>query len=52
MALDENEDERRALVEHLSQRGYASAQVDSSLAGHYLIDYGHQARPWYRSWWW
>ncbi|AGL83489.1 glycosyltransferase [Pseudomonas protegens] len=45
VALGENEDERRALVEHLSQRGYASAQVDSSLAGHYLIDYGHQARP-------
>ncbi|MGE8411716.1 MAG: glycosyltransferase [Pseudomonas sp.] len=43
--LHDNADERRALVEHLMQRGYAGAHIESSLPGHYLIDYGHQSRP-------
>ncbi|MFS1288083.1 glycosyltransferase [Pseudomonas piscis] len=43
--LHDNADERRALVEHLAQRGYAGAHIEASLPGHYLIDYGHQPRP-------
>ena len=44
LAFD-NEDERRAILRHLHDRGYEHASVSSPSSGLYRIDYGHQATP-------
>lgn len=43
--LGENQDERRAIAEHLRLRGYAQALINSSQPGHYQIDYGQESKP-------
>ncbi|WP_426204916.1 glycosyltransferase family 2 protein [Pseudomonas sp. TWP3-1] len=43
-ALEDNPDERQALLRHLSTRGY-KAQVTSSLPGTWQVDYRHPGRP-------
>lgn len=45
VVLRENEVERRAIAEHLRQRGYKQALINSSRPGHYQIDYGHEFKP-------
>ncbi len=44
-ALANIEDEQRAIIDHLHQRGYVNARIDSSLPGRYLINYGHTDTP-------
>ncbi|AWY40664.1 glycosyltransferase [Pseudomonas putida] len=41
----ENEDERRAIAEHLKLRGYERSRINSSRPGQYQIDYGHELQP-------
>ncbi|WP_085723370.1 TIGR00180 family glycosyltransferase [Pseudomonas sp. R37(2017)] len=43
-ALEENADERLALLRHLGNRGY-KAKVTSTVPGTYQIDYRHTERP-------
>ena len=45
VVLRENDGERRAIAEHLQQRGYQQALINSSQPGHYQIDYGHESKP-------
>lgn len=42
--LEENADERLALLRHLSNRGY-KAKITSALPGTYQVDYRHTERP-------
>jgi glycosyltransferase domain-containing protein len=43
-ALEENADERLALLRHLGNRGY-KAKITSTVPGTYQIDYRHSERP-------
>lgn len=43
-ALEDNPDERQALLRHLGTRGY-KAQITSSLPGTWQVDYRHASRP-------
>ncbi|MBV7572266.1 TIGR00180 family glycosyltransferase [Pseudomonas sp. PDM32] len=42
--LEENADERQALLRHLGNRGY-KAKITSALPGTYQVDYRHTERP-------
>ncbi|WP_417447265.1 MULTISPECIES: glycosyltransferase [Gammaproteobacteria] len=44
-ALINVEDEQRVVIQHLHERGYQGASIDSSLPGRYLINYGHADKP-------
>lgn len=44
-ALVNNEDESRAILGHLQQRGYVHASINTELAGRYLVNYGHGQAP-------
>ncbi|WP_417787464.1 glycosyltransferase [Stutzerimonas xanthomarina] len=44
-ALINVEDEQRVVIQHLHERGYQGASIDSSLPGRYLINYGHADEP-------
>jgi GT2 family glycosyltransferase/glycosyltransferase involved in cell wall biosynthesis len=39
------EPEQRALLQHLHQRGYASAEIEPLSSGCYRIHYGHEEQP-------
>ena len=43
--LDDNPDERQALLRHLGNRGYADARVLEEPARHYHLKYGHRHQP-------
>ncbi|WP_237709823.1 glycosyltransferase [Stutzerimonas stutzeri] len=44
-ALVNVEKEQRAVINHLHERGYQDASIDTSLPGRYLINYGHADKP-------